>query len=281
MKNFLSLLCILSLCFGCDKAYDLNKIESGDITTGKIKPFQFLSSKHIGYIDVERYSIVHDSRDILWISTYGNGLYAYELSTGNLQHFTFEVNQSSHINSNYLQFVIEDRSGGIWVSSEFSGLSHLEILNKGTQRIHPSGENSSDRSNTIRMLFQTQNGNIYMANRMGSLYEYNSALTKVIRQEDFTHNVYSMPKLRMMPKPSPHRHPRAQRSSTRGSSFRDCRVKPDNDRRLSRNWQKYVRTLIPRHFVLVPCYTKFYKTSENEGNNKDLGKIKRNVHNST
>ena len=163
-----------------------------DITTGKIKPFQFLSSKHIGYIDVERYSIVHDSRDILWISTYGNGLYAYELSTGNLQHFTFEVNQSSHINSNYLQFVIEDRSGGIWVSSEFSGLSHLEILNKGTQRIHPSGENSSDRSNTIRMLFQTQNGNIYMANRMGSLYEYNSALTKVIRQEDFTHNVYSM-----------------------------------------------------------------------------------------
>ena len=42
----------------------------------------------------------------------------------------------------------------------------MEILNKGTQRIHPSGENSSDRSNTIRMLFQTQNGNIYMANRM-------------------------------------------------------------------------------------------------------------------
>lgn len=34
MKNFLSLLCILSLCFGCDKAYDLNKIESGDVTIG-------------------------------------------------------------------------------------------------------------------------------------------------------------------------------------------------------------------------------------------------------
>ncbi len=34
MKNFLSLLCILSLCFGCDKAYDLNKIGSGDVTIG-------------------------------------------------------------------------------------------------------------------------------------------------------------------------------------------------------------------------------------------------------
>lgn len=34
MKNFLSLLCIFSLCVGCDKAYDLNKIESGDVTIG-------------------------------------------------------------------------------------------------------------------------------------------------------------------------------------------------------------------------------------------------------
>ena len=44
-------------------------------STGDIKPFQFLSSEHLGYIDVERYSIIHDSRDIIWITTYGNGLF--------------------------------------------------------------------------------------------------------------------------------------------------------------------------------------------------------------
>lgn len=123
-------------------------------STGDIKHFQFLSSEHLGYIDVERYSIIHDSRDIIWITTYGNGLFAYDLNTGDLQHFTFEVSHSSHINSNYLQYIIEDRSGGIWVSSEFSGLSHLEILNKGTLRIYPNGEDASDRSNTIRMLLR-------------------------------------------------------------------------------------------------------------------------------
>lgn len=80
-------------------------------STGDIKPFQFLSSEHLGYIDVERYSIIHDSRDIIWITTYGNGLFAYDLNTGGLQHFTFEVSHSSHINSNYLQYIIEDRSG--------------------------------------------------------------------------------------------------------------------------------------------------------------------------
>ena len=148
-------------------------------STGDIKPFQFLSSEHLGYIDVERYSIIHDSRDIIWITTYGNGLFAYDLNTGGLQHFTFEVSHSS-------------RSGGIWVSSEFSGLSHLEILNKGTLRIYPNGENASDRSNTIRMLLRGKNGNVFMANRMGTLYEYDAGLKNILRKEKFTHNVYSM-----------------------------------------------------------------------------------------
>lgn len=161
-------------------------------STGDIKPFQFLSSEHLGYIDVERYSIIHDSRDIIWITTYGNGLFAYDLNTGGLQHFTFEVSHSSHINSNYLQYIIEDRSGDIWVSSEFSGLSHLEILNKGTLRIYPNGENASDRSNTIRMLLRGKNGNVFMANRMGTLYEYDAGLKNILRKEKFTHNVYSM-----------------------------------------------------------------------------------------
>ena len=161
-------------------------------STGDIKPFQFLSSEHLGYIDVERYSSIHDSRDIIWITTYGNGLFAYDLNTGGLQHFTFEVSHSSHINSNYLQYIIEDRSGGIWVSSEFSGLSHLEILNKGTLRIYPNGENASDRSNTIRMLLRGKNGNVFMANRMGTLYEYDAGLKNILRKEKFTHNVYSM-----------------------------------------------------------------------------------------
>lgn len=161
-------------------------------STGDIKPFQFLSPEHLGYIDVERYSIIHDSRDIIWITTYGNGLFAYDLNTGGLQHFTFEVSHSSHINSNYLQYIIEDRSGGIWVSSEFSGLSHLEILNKGTLRIYPNGEDASDRSNTIRMLLRGKNGNVYMANRMGTLYEYDAGLKNILHKEKFTHNVYSM-----------------------------------------------------------------------------------------
>ena len=53
-----------------------------------------------------------DSRDIVWISTYGNGLFAYDLATDELQHFESNINGFSHITSNFLQYIkmcIRDR----------------------------------------------------------------------------------------------------------------------------------------------------------------------------
>ena len=79
----------------------------------------------MSYIDRERYNIVHDSRDIIWISTYGNGLFAYNLRTDEMQHFTSNINGFSHINSNFLLAIMEDRSKSIWVSSEYAGISRL------------------------------------------------------------------------------------------------------------------------------------------------------------
>ena len=77
----------------------------------------------LGFIDKERYYIVHDSRGIIWISTYGNGLFAYDPATESIQHFTSDSGISSLLASNYLQCLMEDRSGSVWVSSEFAGIS--------------------------------------------------------------------------------------------------------------------------------------------------------------
>lgn len=86
---------------------------------------------------MERYHIVHDSRGIIWISTYGNGLFAYNTITEELQHFDFQIDGFSHISSNYLQYIMEDSSGAIWVSSEYAGIARLTILNEGIKRIYP------------------------------------------------------------------------------------------------------------------------------------------------
>ena len=44
--------------------------------TQEVRQFRFMDPDKMGYIDRERYNIVHDSRDIIWVSTYGNGLFA-------------------------------------------------------------------------------------------------------------------------------------------------------------------------------------------------------------
>lgn len=163
-----------------------------DAGTGKIKSFQLMPDELVSYIDGERYHIVHDTRDIVWISTYGNGLFAYDLKTEELQHFKANVDGFSHISSNYLQFVMEDRAGGIWVSSEYAGISHLSVLNEGAVRIFPEDETLSDRSNAVRMISRMDNGDIWVGTRQGGMYIYDSNLKPKGKKQYFQSNIYAV-----------------------------------------------------------------------------------------
>lgn len=56
------------------------KLRYLQVESGKVLEFQLMTKEDLDYIDEERYSIVHDSRGLLWIATYGNGLYVYDCS---------------------------------------------------------------------------------------------------------------------------------------------------------------------------------------------------------
>lgn len=160
--------------------------------THAIKSFQLMPPEKVKYIDQERYHIVHDSRDIIWISTYGNGLFAYDLKSDELQHFESNIDRFNHIPSNFLQYIMEDRSGGIWVSSEYTGISHITVLNEGAKRIFPEDEKRSDRSNAVRMIKRTKDGKIWLGTRRGGLYTYDAELGGLERSQHFDSNIYAM-----------------------------------------------------------------------------------------
>lgn len=159
---------------------------------GEVKKFNMLPSEKIGYIDQERYHFVQDSRGMIWISTYGNGLFVYNPTTDEMDHLVSQIDGFSHINSNFLQYIIEDRSGGIWVSAEYSGISHLEVINKGASRIFPESEYMSDRSNTIRVVARMRNGNVWVTTRRGGLYEYDSHLHSTGKRQNYQSNIYAL-----------------------------------------------------------------------------------------
>ncbi|MDR3119174.1 MAG: response regulator [Mediterranea sp.] len=165
-----------------------------NVQTGEKKVFRLIPAGKLGHIDMERYSVVHDSRNIIWISTYGNGLYAYDISKDELTHFTAGMNGFSHIGSDYLLGVMEDRSGEIWVSVEFEGVSRISVLNEGSYRYFPENPNLLDRSNTIRMISQPNEHEIWIGTRRGGIYIYDMQFNLKHARRDLHSNIYAVVK---------------------------------------------------------------------------------------
>ena len=162
--------------------------------TEEVKKLQLIPTEKVGYIDYERYHVVHDSRGIIWISTYGNGLFAYQPDKDELEHFTADIDDSGPISSDFLLNVLEDRSGGIWVSSEYSGLSRISTVNEGITRIFPESSKLVDRSNAIRMLSKTGDDDIWIGTRKGGLYNFDSRMRARQPARYFNSNVYVVAK---------------------------------------------------------------------------------------
>lgn len=160
--------------------------------TGEVQVLQLMPREKVGFIDMERYSIVHDSRDIIWIATYGNGLFAYDSRTGQLQHFTADSNNSDLITSNFLLYIMEDRSGSLWVGAEHTGVSHLKVLNEGALHFKPeTSRQDGIYSNTIRMVTSMKNGDICLGTRNGEVFVYDSGLSKQKEEYRYTSNIFS------------------------------------------------------------------------------------------
>lgn len=159
--------------------------------SGSVKKIDVRSSKLPYFIDYERYHVYHDSRDIIWITTYGNGLFAYNPTTKELEHFTATANHTNPIASNYLQYIIEDHSGNLWTSSEYSGISQIEIINKGAAKVYPEGELNIDRANAIRFISHMQDDEVWITTRAGGLYIYDNKLTKQKSKKYYDINIYS------------------------------------------------------------------------------------------
>ena len=161
--------------------------------TGEMKEFRLIPEDKLTYIDHERYHVVHDSRGLIWISTYCNGLFLYNPSEDRLEHFVSNT-KDSPIVSDFLLYIMEDRSGAIWVSSEHSGLSRITLSNEGITRFYPESDELFDRSNTVRMLTRIKDENIWLGTRKGGLYNYDDRLTPRKSKQHFQSNVYAIAK---------------------------------------------------------------------------------------
>ena len=158
----------------------------------KLVPLILFPQQTTNYIDYERFHIVEDNHGLIWISTYGKGLFVFNQDLTQSQHFVADKLGESPIASNYLLGIIADRHDGVWVSSEYGGVSHIQVMDKGVERIYPNGEGNVDFSNVVRMVKKMNDGTVMVGTRAGSLYHYSADMSQVLGKSHFDSNVYGI-----------------------------------------------------------------------------------------
>ena len=158
----------------------------------KLVPLILFPQQATNYIDHERFHIVEDNHGLIWIPTYGKGLFVFNQDLTQSQHFVADKLGESPIASNYLLGIIADRHDGVWVSSEYGGVSHIQVMDKGVERIYPNGEGNMDFSNVVRMVKKMNDGTVMVGTRAGSLYHYSADMSQVLGKSHFDSNVYGI-----------------------------------------------------------------------------------------
>lgn len=130
----------------------------------------------------EQRCVMRDSRGWYWLTTSTNGLFIYNAKSDSVVHYT----NSTHpeiLPSDRLKYVMEDRSGSVWIGTDNAGITHARIIsNSGVSYTLPNCE--------IRLLAQTSDSAIVVGDKRGMLYYYDSAFTTLARTETYAANVY-------------------------------------------------------------------------------------------
>lgn len=110
-------------------------------------------------------ALLMDQQDRLWIGSWGMGLSKVDTRTGKIEHYSDRPDSALVLTSNYIQSLLMDKSGAIWIGT-----------NKGLQRLLPDGTlqiiGASDAAQPlinqrIWALVQTADDSIWIATSEG------------------------------------------------------------------------------------------------------------------
>lgn len=141
-----------------------------DAEQATFNKYRLIPEPVLSFIDNERYSIYTDSREITWITTYGNGLFAIG-KDGAISHYT---TTNSDLRSNYLLCVTEDHTGCIWVGTENAGIAKLTFAEQVSTQLIPPSLRTTTPEQTVRSVYEDQSGNLWIGTRNGDIYAYDS-----------------------------------------------------------------------------------------------------------
>ncbi len=142
--------------------------------SGNVHKLNIVDGIHMSNERNRIYTVAEDKDRLLYIATYGNGLFIYNpFSREIIGHYTTQKN--GFFNNDYLQNILIDREGNIWVSSETAGVSCLSRDNSAQSyyRLLTNGD-IGEWSNNIRSItWAGDQDNVWLSTKDNKLYNYN------------------------------------------------------------------------------------------------------------
>ena len=135
--------------------------------TGICKILSLIDAAQMMPAAEERYEVIQDNRGLIWISTFGYGLFVYNPQEDIISHYTYQETGKNLVHSNFLHSLLLDHSGNVWVGSEFAGVTLLSVLSEGSYRIYPEPESINDYVNAIRTVVKMPDGGFWFGTRQG------------------------------------------------------------------------------------------------------------------
>jgi sugar lactone lactonase YvrE len=110
------------------------------------------------------FSIIEDSRGVLWIGTMGDGLNVFDMKK---KIFTKYNTSNSGIHTNYVSTVIEAKNGDLWLAN-VSAVVRFDRVTKQFERFSYSAKDSTSLSSIkVISIFEDSKGNIWVGTDAG------------------------------------------------------------------------------------------------------------------
>lgn len=157
----------------------------------KIETVQLLPPHILKLSDQERYVFKSDKSGNVWISTYGNGIFKYNIQSKELENINYS-SEGKGLSSNYLLSMLLDKEGNVWTGSENLGINKLSFSNSSVKHFFTDPLKQTKNGNIVRALFEDKNKNIWIATKNGDLYKYSKDLSNKETIFSNKHNVFSI-----------------------------------------------------------------------------------------
>jgi ligand-binding sensor domain-containing protein/signal transduction histidine kinase len=148
------------------------------------------NSQRLGFPFVR--ALLQDRTGILWVGTYGGGLYRLDPSTGVFTPYRHDPANLHSLSDDRINGMVEGNDGQIWIAT-FGGLNRFDPASGSfTSYLNVPSNPNSVSSNLVWAVTKDPSGNIWIGTRGGGLNRIEPATGKIVRYQHDPSNPRSL-----------------------------------------------------------------------------------------